>query len=733
VPLDSKLEGPVYDGSYDVVVIGGGVSGVCAAVSAARNGCSVALVHDRPVLGGNSSSEVRVNMGGADAHGSRRHARESGIVEELRLADRFGNHEPVANGRINWMWDHVLLDTVWREPNIALYLNTSAQMVIMSDETTIEGIVAYQSSAFRTLHLRGHAVIDASGDGVVAADAGAHFRMGREARSEYNESLAPEHADALTLGSSILFKTIDLGRPVPFTPPEWAYRFETDDDLPFRNHSDFRRAGFWWIEYGGTLDIIADNEPIRDKLLAYVMGIWDHIKNRGDHGADTFALDWVGAVPGKRESRRFLGDYVLDQNDVIDATTFGDRVAYGGWSVDLHPSEGIHANEPPSQHTHLRTVYGIPFRCLYSRNIANLMFAGRNISASHVAFGTTRLIATGGVMGQAVGVAAALCKRHNTTPRKIQQDHIEELQQILLRDDAYIPGLANADPADLARTAHATATSTAELRIEQPDQAIALDAPRAQLFPVSGDRIDAVHVLLESSLGHDIDVVASLHWADALDDFSHDQAIFATEARVPHNSREWVTLDFHQVTESGGRYFLVLQPVEGVAWLTSNEEPPGTVRATRGEGGWRHLGQRGTYCFRLDPPSHPFEADSVINGISRPDGWPNIWISDSTEPLPQSLILDLRGPKPVATVAVTFDTNLNRLIPHGPVPECVRDYALVAEVEGEWREILRIEGNIQRRRIHTFEPIPATKLRLDVLATHGVPTARVYEIRAYGP
>jgi len=734
MPLDSKLMGAVYDGSFDVIVVGGGVGGVCAAIAAARHGCTVALVHDRPVLGGNASSEVRVNMGGADAHNSRRHARESGIVEELRLDDRLRNHEPVSNGRINWMWDHVLLDAAWREPNLTLYLNTSAQQAIMADETTLEGIRAYQSSTYRTLHLRGCIFVDASGDGTIAADAGAHYRVGREARSELNEPTAPTRADNCTLGSSILFKAVDLGRPVPFHPPAWAYRFDSADDLPFRDCGYFPRAGFWWIEHGGTLDTIGDNETIRNELLAYLLGVWDYIKNRSDLAAETFALEWVGAVPGKRESRRFLGDHILTEHDVRTPTKFPDAVAYGGWSIDLHPPKGIHAHEPPAHHVHLRTVYGIPFRCLYSRNVRNLMFAGRNISASHVAFGTTRLIATGGVMGQAVGAAAALCKRHNASPRTIAHEHIAQLQQLLLRDDCYIPAVANTDPGDLARLAHATATSAADLRIELPDHPIALDAPRAQLLPISADRVDTVHVLLESTLDRETDLVADLHWAPALDDFSSTDPVAHATAHVPSAGRHWVPLDFHTVVKPRSLYSLVLQPADGVAWLASTDEPPGTQRASLADGQWRHLGHRGTHCFRLDPPSHPFEPDSVVNGIARPDGWPNLWISDPGAPLPQSLTLDFGAPRTLATVMLTFDTDLNRLVDFGPAPPCVRDYVLSAQTHaGTWRELLRIEGNHQRRRTHTLDPLDATALRLDILATHGVPTARLYEIRAYGP
>jgi len=734
VPLDSRTEGIVYDAAYDVVVVGGGLAGVCAAIAAARHGCSVALVHDRPVLGGNSSSEVRVNTGGADAHGSRRHARESGIIEELRLEDRIRNHEPVANGRINFVWDHVLLSAVWREPNITLYLNTSAQQAILFDHETIQGIVAYQGSTYRTLHLRGCMFIDASGDGEIAADAGADFRVGREARDEFAEPTAPPEADRLTLGSSILFRVRDLGRPAPFVAPEWAHPFDSDADLPDRSHAGFPHAGFWWIEYGGTRDSIADNERIRDKLLRYVLGVWDHIKNHGDHGADNYVLDWVGAVPGKRESRRFMGDHVLTENDLVRATRFPDAVAYGGWPIDLHPPEGIHALDPPCLFVPVPKVYGIPLGCLFSRNIRNLMFAGRNISASHVAFGSTRLMATGAVMGQAVGTAAALCKSDDAAPRVVQSQSIGVLQQMLLCDDAYIPGVRNEDPADVARLAHASATSAAELRVEDVAIAIRLDAPHAQLFPVGEGRVDVVEVPIQSELDSACELAASLHWVAGYDDFTHTKPVATAIGHVAPGTTQWVPLEFHQPVKPHGLYFLMLEAAEGLAWMATDDEPPGTQRARRdADGTWRYLGQRGTLGFRLSPPSHPFAPESVVNGIARPEGWPNLWISDPAQPLPQNLTLDFGAERPIASVVLSFDTNLSHLVAAGPAPECVRDYVLLAECDGEWTELARVTGNYQRRRVCTFDPVQATKLRLDVLATNGAPAARVYEVRAYGP
>jgi len=442
--------------SYDVVVIGGGMAGICAAISAARLGCSVVLVHDRPVLGGNASSEVRVSISGANSRF--KDARETGILEELRLESSFRNHDVDVNGEINSIWDTIMWEWVTAEPNLTLYLNTLAIDVVMDDSSSIKAVLARQMGSEREFRLKGRIFIDSSGDGSIAYKAGADFRMGREARHEFDESLAPEVADKLTMGSSLLFESKDMKRPVKFTPPKWAYKYPTEEDLPFRNHNRIT-SGFWWIEYGGELDTIDDNDKIRDELWKVIFGVWDHIKNHGDHGAENYALDWIGALPGKRESRRFMGDHVLRQQDIESATLFPDRVAYGGWSIDLHPPKGIYSPGEPAIFNGFPKLYSIPYRCLYSRNIDNLMLAGRDISATHVAFGSTRVMATCAIVGQAAGTAASLCRKYEVLPREIYKNHVSELQQQLLKDDCYIIDVKNEDEADLARRATVMASS----------------------------------------------------------------------------------------------------------------------------------------------------------------------------------------------------------------------------------------------------------------------------------
>ncbi len=436
---------------YDVVVVGGGLSGLCAALACARGGAHTALIHNRPVLGGNASSEIRMHICGADNHGHRPNARETGILEEILLENR----------KLNPQYSYSVFDTIlWEkatfQEHLDLYLNT--QMTdLLKKEDQIEAIIAMQLTTEKQFQINGTLFVDATGDGTLAHYAGASYRVGRESRDTYNEPHAPEKEDHITMGNTLLFKTIDMGYPVPFVKPSWANTY-TEEDLQGREHG---ASGFnyWWIELGGEdLDVIANGEKLRDELLKAVYGVWDHIKNGGDHGADCYVLDWIGFLPGKRESRRILGDYVLNEKDLAQTRAFEDVVAYGGWPMDMHAAGGLRTRMEPTEFIHVPNVYGIPYRSLYSKDIANLMIAGRAISASHMAFGSTRVMGTCAVVGQAVGTAAALSIQNACLPRALQAN-ISKLQHQLLRDDAYIPGIANHNPNDLAKKATLTASS----------------------------------------------------------------------------------------------------------------------------------------------------------------------------------------------------------------------------------------------------------------------------------
>ena len=454
-----------HDSACDVLVAGGGAAGMPCALAAARCGAKAILCHDRPVLGGNASSEVRMHICGADCSGGRgeplkTETREGGIMEEIRLGTCVRNPQRSAS-----MLDLILYEKCRAEPNLTLMLNTSVIAAEVNDGAIKHAIADRQSTEDR-FRIAAKVFVDCTGDGRLGAEAGAPFRHGREDREEFGEAMAPDEADRKTLGSSLLFMARDMGEPVPFVPPPWARKF-TEEDLKHRGHAKAGvdqglEYGYWWIEWGGCLDTIKDNETIRDELLGIMLGVWDHIKNVGDHGAANWALDWFGFLPGKRESRRFVGQYMLTQPDLEGSRAFDDAIAYGGWSLDLHPVEGIDApDKRPCTQRGLAHVYDIPLRACVSRDVPNLMFAGRNLSASHVAFGSTRVMATCGVVGQGVGTAAAYAARHGLRPANLagNPEAMQAIQQRLLRDDAFLIGRVNMDPNDLAREAKATASS----------------------------------------------------------------------------------------------------------------------------------------------------------------------------------------------------------------------------------------------------------------------------------
>lgn len=458
----------------DVLVAGGGPAGVPCALAAARSGAKVILCQDRSVLGGNASSEVRMHIVGADNSGGRgialqTEAREGGIIEEIRLETCVRNPQRSAS-----MLDLILYEKCRAEPNLTLMLNTTVVGAETEGDRITTAVAERQSTEDRFI-IHADIFVDCTGDGRLGMEAGAPFREGREGKDEYGESLAQEKADNKRLGSTLLFQARNVGYPAPFKAPEWARTF-TEADLTMRPHADGGidrglEYGYWWVEWGGELDTIKDNEAIRDELLAIMLGVWDHIKNSGDHGAENWALDWFGFLPGKRESRRFIGRHVLSEQDLLESRPFPDAIAYGGWSIDMHPPEGIDdPSQPPCTKTTVPYVFDVPLSSCVSAGPSNLMFAGRNISATHVAFASTRVMATCAVIGQGVGTAAALAVKEGVSPADLLEraNLMRRVQQQLLRDDAYLVGLANTDEADMARRAEVSASS------EQPDGAARL-------------------------------------------------------------------------------------------------------------------------------------------------------------------------------------------------------------------------------------------------------------------
>lgn len=448
----------------DLLVAGGGMAGVCCALAAARLGVRVILVQDRSVLGGNASSEIRMHIVGATGlHAGVPLAlepREGGLIEEIRLESAVRNPQ-----RAPTLFDLTLYELCRAEPTLTLLLNTTVTGARV-EQSRITSATAERPSTEDRFTITATVFSDCTGDGRLALEAGVSFMRGREGRAMHGETLAPDAADGRTLGSTILFQARRHDRPMPYVAPPWVRRFTAADFAlrPFgKGGSDLGlEYGYWWIEWGGCLDTIKDNERIRDELLAITLGVWNYIKNESGVDASHWALEWIGSIPGKRESRRFLGQHVLTEGDVLSSRPFSDAIAFGGWPIDTHPPEGVDAPaEAPCTQHHVPHLYDIPLRACVAASVRNLFFAGRNLSATHLAFASTRVMATCAAVGQGVGTAAAIALRHGVDPGALagRAELVVEIQQRLLRDDAYLLGVARADPADLAMRSNLTASS----------------------------------------------------------------------------------------------------------------------------------------------------------------------------------------------------------------------------------------------------------------------------------
>ena len=409
--------------SFDFVVVGGGMAGTCAAISAARLGLSVALIQDRPVLGGNNSSEVRVHLQGKinlppyPALGD--------LVKELDSGFS-GNAHPAS-----YYNDTRKLGVAKAEKNLHLFLNTRANAVEMTDGK-IAAVLAQRTNSGQKLRFLAPLFADCTGDGVLGFLAGADYRMGRESRDETGESLAPEKADAMTMGASVQWYATRLQGKAAFPDCPWAISF---------TESTCQKTvwGEWDWETGMDRNQVTETERVRDHALRVIYGNWSFLKNHNKYRLRyaPYHLEWVAYIAGKRESRRLLGDVILREQDIVEAHAFPDACVTTTWTIDLHYPEPQNSKDFPGEEfrsiaKHKRIEpYPIPYRCLYSRNIPNLFMAGRDISVTHVALGTVRVMRTCGMMGEVVGMAASLCHQQQCEPRTIYDNHLQALQTLM--------------------------------------------------------------------------------------------------------------------------------------------------------------------------------------------------------------------------------------------------------------------------------------------------------------
>lgn len=739
----------------DLIVTGGGMSGICTAITAARQGLNVILIQDRPVLGGNASSEVRLWMLGATSHmgNNNRWSREGGVIDEILVENTYRN--PQGNPII---LDMILMDKVNQEKNIRLFLNTAVYHVEKSAADHIESVRAFcsQNSTLYTFH--SPLFCDASGDGIVGFLAGAAFRMGAEGREEFGEGMAPSKEYGELLGHSLYFYTKDTGIPVSFIPP--AFALKEISQIPRFKQFKANEHGckLWWVEYGGRLDTVHDTETIKWELWKIIYGVWNYIKNSGNFPeSETLTLEWVGMIPGKRESRRFEGDYMMIQQDLVEQRQHPDAVAYGGWSIDLHPADGVYSELPGCNQWHSKGIFDIPYRSLYSKNIRNLLLTGRLISVSHVAFGATRVMATCAYVGQAVGMAAALCKELQVLPRQLTLDnHMKQLQQRLMAEGQHIPSLALHEEHDLALQAQISTSSElpftgfGDVCLWKP-----LTIPSAQLLPMKKGKLPVFQLALQ--VLQDTVLEASIRISEKAGNFTPDITL-ATRTIPLTKGTTSIDLNFDTLLASDGYVFLTFQSNTNIQLGYTDQRVTGVMsvfnsfnKAVSNNGKqipitgvgvdefefWcpqrRPDGQNIAVTFKQQLDT--FASKQLKNGVNRPVTTTNAWVANPKDKTP-TVVLDWDTPQEIARIDLWFDTDFDHAMesvlmshPENIMPFCVRAYTIK---DSSGKIIYSTSDNFRTLNRITFtEPIRTERLSIQMMHPSDHVPASLFDIRCF--
>ena len=757
----------------DVLIIGSGVSGYCAAIQAAREGCDTILLEKDEVLGGNSGPNLGVGITGADRYNA--FATETGIIQELQEEAAWVNgFTRISAGTMPYnisRRNEAVVQSGLEKAGVRILKRHYARLPKIKDRR-ITSVIAEDLAAFRTIEIavRG-VVVEASGDGQIGALAGAEFDFGSEGKDEYGERSAPEQRRSWVQGTSLVAIAQKTDREIEFIPPPgtgkfaprlWHGRIASYIRHGHGNFSDDSDLIFLYItEAGGDMDTVRDDGKIYELLLNQLWAEWDHVKN-GPHREETRNWDllWISPKAGKRESRRFAGDVVLTQTDLEAGRRFDDDIAYGGHDLDDHQSLGA-AGSNIFGHS-IPPIYGIPFRSCYSRNIDNLLLAGRLISATHLAHSSTRLMRTGGAIGQAVGLAAAICCAHGLTPRQLYQQRLTELQQKLLRRDGTLLCRPLDGTDDLARTASVTVSSETRFNEQEVERLVPLVARAGNLLWDWPQRLERLELFLKNDTDQDQPLqlsllrarrdppwtTAELHhrtgWND-LRDAAFD-AVAENQFLLPGKFAGWFTLSFDEPLELGikdpasdaDRLIVALSENRSVWWglCQKQQEICEMVEHSHHDTCWHTLQTMGSMRFAPEIPLG--EGENATNGYHRRFGRgpTNMWIS--RDPLPQEILLNWPGPVNFDQVEITFD-NLPPSREENPWesgervhPMLVKAYDLAAWQEEEWVTLVREENNIHRFNIHAFETMTTDRLRLRIHETHGEDDqARVYQVAVF--
>lgn len=627
-----------------------------------------------------------------------------------------------------------------------------------------------------------HYFADCSGDGIVGAEAGALYRYGVEARAEFDEPMCPEEPARETMGMSLQLRARDAGRPIPFSRPNWVnLELNADDFGPYRpvcEHFFPDTGGFWWLEWGGELDTVHDTLKIKDEVQCITLAVWDYLKNRSPISEKliTYELDWMGAVPGKRESRRFEGDHILTMGDIDGQLYFEDAVAYGGWGFDHHPPRGFHDKVNPSTHRFLRGPHNVPLRSLYSKNVTNLFFAGRNISATHFALSNTRVMLTCAQLGEAVGIAAAHAIRLNCATHVLTKGTvIAEIQNDLHRVDHHIHAIPVVLPHDIAPMASVSASSVfSGHELVETWGTEPLTGARMQLLTILTDRVEFLQVRLDASTATHI--TYTFNQGPANKSTYPDKELVAGRIAIDPGDNQWITLPISCDISQPGWHFLILAENPSIR-LHVIEVPPGQLRyyprpedpirpnfysnwtlrssAADADGAavlspvWNQHAYNSrnissflgfSFACRVFPMQLMYEPSMVVNPHSRPTNLPNLWVSKKTLfDQPEWIDLKWEEPHDIAGIQVIFDSSLQFHFGQSwqgyavnAIPTIVKEYRIIAQlVDGSEVVVAAVVNNYQRNVSHQFNLKAVISIRLECGATHGIDRAQVYSVRVF--
>ena len=709
----------------DIAVIGAGPAGVCAALSAARRGRKTVLVTNRPVLGGNSSSEIRVWTRGA-VGGGNLYGEEMGVWGELKMTNLYRN--PDANPIF---WDETLLDLVLNQQGLTLLLNTEITQVEAQQDRVL-WVEGDQQATETRWRIQANVFIDATGDSTIGAKAGVPYYVGNDLYDPKREDTGDHHV----LCSSILFYTRKEDHPVPFVAPEFAYSMDYVESLA--NHGGrilsetMGGSDCWWFEYGGSLNTIENAQDIAFELKRMVLGVWNYIKNSGKFDAECSTLEWIGSVPGKRESRRMQTAYLLSSEDIQQEKTFSDGAFYGGWYLDMHPSGGMHEKEKENCVQIPVHLYQVPLRCLYSTKMKNLLFAGRNIGMEREAFASSRVMNTCALAGQASAELAAMMEEKNCPPWELDAQDLKTIQLRLNREDMFLPGTVVEDTEDLVQQAKIEASSWESGMIPERVGTAPLREGGFVMFPAVGGKTVSIEVevktatILKGSISYHALPNCRLASSEA------------TEAWQLEPGRQQLQI---QIPQEENRFGLAaFLPNADVELVLAKQTRVGFVCGIKNDPAFYEPAA----AYETDEGF--YDPEQVKNQVGRPWNRPNLWQAAEQDPAPW-ITARLAAPTEVRQIRLVLDPDLSRELPssrarqwqkshkfaarQGMPAHLIREMRIETQDEvGQWKEAAFLQDNYKRLVVAELSGEKVRAIRLTPTKTWGEAPA-IYGIHIY--